>query len=181
MLHFWLGYDHPFEDVNGRTARALFYWFMRTHGYWLVEYLSISHILREAPAKYSRAFVLTETDDRDGTYFVLYQLDVIKRAIDQLHRYLRKKMAEVRTVEKLIKGSTEFNHRQLALLGDAVRDGSHHYTMQSHARSHQVTEETARTDLLDLVERGLLERRRDGRRHVFITAQDLPERLKALE
>jgi Fic family protein len=62
--------------------------------------------LREAPAKYSRTFVLTETDDRDATYFVLYQLDVIKRAIDQLHRYLRKKMAEVRAVEKLIKGST---------------------------------------------------------------------------
>ena len=44
ILHFWLAFDHPFEDGNGRTARALFYWYMRTHGYWLVEYLSISRI-----------------------------------------------------------------------------------------------------------------------------------------
>ena len=41
LLHFWLAYDHPFEDGNGRTARALFYWYMKTRGYWLVEYLSI--------------------------------------------------------------------------------------------------------------------------------------------
>lgn len=57
LLHFWVGFDHPFEDGNGRTARALFYWSMRTHRYWLVEYLSISRILREAPSQYSRAFV----------------------------------------------------------------------------------------------------------------------------
>ena len=30
LLHFWLAYDHPFLDGNGRTARALFYWFMRS-------------------------------------------------------------------------------------------------------------------------------------------------------
>ena len=29
LLHFWLAYDHPFEDGNGRTARALFYWYMQ--------------------------------------------------------------------------------------------------------------------------------------------------------
>jgi Fic family protein len=28
ILHFWLAYDHPFVDGNGRTARALFYWQM---------------------------------------------------------------------------------------------------------------------------------------------------------
>lgn len=55
LLHFWLAYDHPFEDGNGRTARSLFYWYMRTQGYWLVEYLLISNILRKAPAQYTRA------------------------------------------------------------------------------------------------------------------------------
>jgi Fic family protein len=29
LLHFWLGYDHPFEDGNGRTARTLFSWLMQ--------------------------------------------------------------------------------------------------------------------------------------------------------
>jgi Fic family protein len=181
LLHFWLGYDHPFEDGNGRTARALFYWYARTRRYWLVEYLSISRILRKAPAKYMKAYVFTETDDRDATYFLLYQLGVIKRAVEELHRYLRAKVAEVQAIERLIKGSAEFNHRQLALLTHALRDGGHRYTMRSHAASHGVTEETARSDLLALVERGLLERRRSGKQHVFSPARDLAAQLKALE
>lgn len=178
VLHFWLAYDHPFEDGNGRTARALFYWYMRTHGYWLVEYLSISSILRKAPAKYTRAFLYTETDSRDTTYFIVYQLEVIQRAVDELHAYLRKKVKEIRDVEKLIKGSPEFNHRQLALLGSAVREPDAAYSFNSHASSHNVTHETARNDLRQLVEKGLLEEHRAGRRYVFTPAPHLTERLK---
>jgi len=178
LLHFWLGYDHPFADGNGRTARALFYWFMRTRGYWLVEYLSISRILQQAPAKYSKAFVLAQTDEGDATYFIVYQLQVIQRAVMELHAYLDRKVKEIRDVERLIRDSTVFNHRQLALLGNAVRNPDEIYTFRSHALSHGVTHETARNDLLPLVEMDLLERRRAGQRHEFLPATDLAERLR---
>src|SRR5947208_6924187 len=92
ILHFWLAYDHPFADGNGRTARALFYWSMLKQGYWLAEFLSISRILNQARASYSRSFLYTETDDNDLTYFLLAQLAAIRRAIDDLHRHLRRKM-----------------------------------------------------------------------------------------
>jgi Fic family protein len=179
-LHFWLAYDHPFEDGNGRTARALFYWSMRTQGYWLVEYLSISRILRNAPAQYGRAFRLTETDENDVTYFIVYQLGVIERAIDELHVYLRRKTAEVREVERLMKRADTFNHRQLALLSDAMHNPERTYTFLSHAASHNVTHETARLDLLDLLGDGLLIRRTSGRRHTFIPAPSLAEKLKKI-
>jgi len=178
LLHFWLAYDHPFEDGNGRTARALFYWYMRTHGYWLVEYLSISRILRHAPGKYTRAFVLTETDERDTTYFIVYQLEVVQRAVEQLHDYLRQKIEDVRDVEALLKGSDRFNHRQFALLANALRVPDALYTFQTHASSHGVTHETARADLIPLVEMGFLEQRRQGRRYTFSPPTDLPKRLK---
>jgi Fic family protein len=178
LLHFWMGYDHPFEDGNGRTARALFYWYMRARGYWLVEYLSISEILRKAPAQYTRAFLLTETDNRDATYFIVNQLGVIERAVDELHAYLHRKVQEVRDVERLVKSSPDFNHRQLALLGYALRTPESFFTFQSHATSHGVTHETARNDLLPLVDGGLLEQRRSGRRYVFRPAPDLTSRLK---
>lgn len=173
LLHFWLAYDHPFIDGNGRTARALFYWYMRTHGYWLTEYLSISRILRKAPARYTKAFLLTETDGGDTTYFLLHQLDVIKRAVDQLHAYLQRKVREVKDVERMIKDAEALNHRQLALLSDAVHHPARSYTYQSHAGSHKVTAETARTDLLELYNRGLLERRRVRRKHIFSAVPDL--------
>jgi Fic family protein len=179
LLHFWLAYDHPFEDGNGRTARALFYWYMRTHGYWLVEYLSISRILRHALGKYMRAFVHTETDERDATYFIVYQLDVIQRAVEQLHDYLRKKIRDVRDVESLLKGSDQFNHRQFALLANALHAPEAIYTFQTHAVRHGVTHETARADLLPLVEMGFLKQRRQGRRYTFAPPVDLAKRLKA--
>src|SRR5262249_41940495 len=47
ILHFWLAYDHPFVDGNGRAARALFYWSMLKRGYWLFEYITISKIIHE--------------------------------------------------------------------------------------------------------------------------------------
>jgi Fic family protein len=59
---------------------------MRTRGYWLVEYLSISRILQQAAAQYSKAFVLTETDERDATYFIVFQLEVAERAIPSFTR-----------------------------------------------------------------------------------------------
>jgi Fic family protein len=180
LLHFWLAYDHPFEDGNGRTARVLFSWFMRTKDYWLVEYLSISKILREAPGQYHRAFLLTETDEGDTTYFLIHQLGVIERAIEELHKYLRRKVAEVRDVETLVRGTGGFNHRQIDVLSSALRDSDRVYTFTSHAIAHGVTHETARTDLRDLADRGLLTTEREGRLYRFRAAHDLAKQLKAL-
>jgi Fic family protein len=178
LLHFWLAYDHPFADGNGRTARALFYWSMRTRGYWLVEYLSISRILRDAPAQYSKAFLLTETDEGDTTYFLVYQLEVIRRAVDELHAYLARKVEEIRGVERLMKRSSVFNHRQLALLGHAMRKPDAVYTFNGHAQAHGVTHETARNDLVPLVDEDLFERRRVGGRYLFTPMPNLQDRLK---
>jgi Fic family protein len=178
LLHLWLAYDHPFEDGNGRTARALFYWSMRKRGYWLVEYLSISQILAHAPAKYTRAFLNTETDELDATYFLLYQLSVIERAVKELHSYLRRKTKEVTEFEKAIKMSAEFNHRQLALLGDAIRHPDRGYTFRSHGGSHNVTHETSRRDILGLEAQGLFVRRRAGRRLIFYPSPGLADLLK---
>jgi len=151
---------------------------MREQGYWLTEYLPISKILRGARAKYERSFLETETDEGDTTYFLLYQLQVIERAIEELHSYLRRKIGEVKEVEELIHGGDGFNHRQLALLSDALRHPDRSYSFGAHAEIHRVTHETARSDLSRLAERGLLTRRSVGREYVFEPVSHLPERLK---
>ena len=172
LLHLWLAYDHPFEDGNGRTARALFYWSMVSSKYWMFEFLSISRILREAPAAYARSFLYVETDEFDATYFVLYQLAAIRRAINDLMEYMRRSTDEVRQTERLLHEST-LNHRQMALLTHAMRHPDAEYTVHSHATIHRVTPQSARTDLLDLETRGLLERRQAGKKFVFRPAPNL--------
>ena len=180
LLHFCLAYDHPFEDGNGRTARILFFWSMREQGYWLVEYLPISKILREAPAKYERAFLETETDEGDTTYFLIHQLQVVERAIEELHSYLGRKIDEIKEVEELIHGGDGFNHRQLSLLSDALRHPDRSYSFGQHAETHRVTHETARSDLSALVKRDLLDSRKIGREYVFESPPNLAERLRDL-
>lgn len=177
-IHFMMGYDHYFEDGNGRTARALFYWSMLREGYWLTEYLSISRILRLAPAKYARSFLLTEDDGGDLTHFFIYHLHVIRRAMADLHSYLAAKTHEIREVQSRLKSMPgEYNHRQLALLDHATRNPTAIYTAKSHAGSHRVTIETARTDLQSLAVRGLLEQFKLGKQFAWSPAGDLAARL----
>lgn len=177
LLHLWLAYDHPFEDGNGRTARALFYREMLRRGYWLFEYISISRLLLKAPAKYGRSFLHTETDEFDATYFLIYQLRIVKRAIQELHVYLQAKMAEMRETLTLLR-RTSLNHRQVALLTHALRHHDAEYTYRSHARSHNVVIQSARTDILDLEDRGFLIRRVVGNRYFFYPAADLAASLR---
>ena len=184
ILHFMLGYDHPFVDGNGRTARALFYWSMLRHGYWLAEFISISHIVMKAPAQYARAFLFTETDESDLTYFILYHLKVVMRALESLHQYISRKAAEIQQFETELQGSAVLNHRQRALIRHAMRHPGRHYTVKEYQLTHNVSYETARSDLLDLAERELLDSHREksgkGNRWFFVPKPGLTGRLAAM-
>ncbi len=180
LIHFWLAYDHPFYDGNGRTARALFYWSMLRSGYWLFEFVSISSILVKAPAKYARSFLYTETDDNDANYFIIYQTEVINRAIKELHAYIERKRKEVLAVEAQLKYLRRLNHRQQAFVIHALRHPFQEYTIASHQRSHGIAYATARADLLELAELDLLEQGKRGKAMVFEANPQLKERLMAL-
>jgi len=180
ILHFWLSYDHPFVDGNGRTARALFYWSMLHNRYWLFEFVSISQIILRGPVKYGRAFLYTETDENDLTYFILYHLDVIHRAVRELHEYLQRKTEQLRKLESELHGVVILNHRQRALIGHALRHPHQLYTFRSHQVSHNVVYQTARTDLLDLAKRGLLQAKKVGRSWRFTPDAALEEKLREL-
>lgn len=180
ILHFWLAYDHPFWDGNGRTARALFYWSMLHNGYWLFEFISISTILRKAPTKYGRSFLYTETDENDLTYFIVAQIRVIQQAIQELHAYIDRKSLEMRELESQIRALDLFNHRQVDLIRHALKHPYSHYAIESHRSSHNIVYQTARTDLLELEASGVVEKIRVGRKMMFGIPKDLPSRLRKL-
>ncbi len=180
VLHFWLAYDHPFYDGNGRTARALFYWSMLSHDYWLAEYISISEIIKRAPVQYGRAFLCTETDNNDLTYFLLYHLEVIQKAIDAVNEYVTRKTREIRAVEAIMRDSMGLNYRQKALLSHALRHPHAEYTVKSHQTSQSVVQQTARSDLYDLAERELLSRQKVKGVFYFTPADELEARIQKM-
>lgn len=181
-LHFMIGYDHPFVDGNGRTARALFYWYAIRHGYWLLEFLSISAVIKEAPMQYVKAYQHTESDENDVSYFMIHQLETVQKAMERLHEYLGRKGAELENAEKLLHGTTlagVLNQRQLALLEHALQHPGAMYTIEGHRKSHQVSYQTARTDLMALSDQWpILRRRKQGNAFVFAAPLELK---KALE
>ncbi len=183
ILHFMIGYDHPFVDGNGRTARALFYWGVAKFGYWLLEYTTISKTIKSAPVKYGRAFLYTETDDNDLTYFIFHQLDVIRTAVEELQMYMEEKISGIQHAEKLLGGSAKLkgklNFRQLSVLKHALKHPRFTYKINEHQNSHGVAYETARKDLMELSDKlNLLKKLKSGKAYVFLSPEDLEDRMR---
>lgn len=182
VIHFQIGYDHPFVDGNGRTARALFYWSMLRSGFWMTEYFSISSILKQAPAQYSRSYLHTESDDGDVTYFLSHQLDVLLKAIDGVHGYMARKQRAQNEAESLLKPGSRLarllNHRQRAVLLNALKHPGKHFTIAVHQQTHDIAYDTARSDLLGLVSAKLMQQYKQGKTLLFVARPDLPDKLK---
>lgn len=183
LLHFLFSYTHPFVDGNGRTARAIFYWSMLKQGYWLTEFISISKILKDAPAQYAYSFLYTETDDNDITYFVDHQLFVIKRAIDEFRKYISKKMQDIESVDKILKKSKKLrdklNFRQYSLVRHALKHPGYLYSITEHQQIHGIAYDTARKDLLQLGEElDLFIKVKEGKSFKFLSPMDLKNRIE---
>lgn len=179
ILHFWLAYDHPFADGNGRTARALFYWSILRSKYGLAPYTSISSILRKASAQYAQSFLRVYSDDNDLTYFIVYQLSILERAIKALKEYIKRKHVEMSYLYHILSRCPQFNHRQQDAIAQAVRDPKA-VTISAHSRYHRVSIQSARVDLLGLEELGLFTKTKSGRKLLFEPVHDLQKRISQL-
>jgi Fic family protein len=175
ILHFLIGYIHPFTDGNGRTARAIFYWFTLKHHYDLVEYLSISRIFVHAPAQYTRAYQLAETDGNDMTYFIDFNIHVISRALEDLKQYIIRKKAEEAESLQLVEQIPDLSFRQAEILRGFIRHPMRYYTISEIAGKYKVSLPTARADLLLLEEKGKLKKYQDGKRQVFMFRKEVQQ------
>ncbi len=155
VIHFMVAYVHPFVDGNGRTARALFYWYMLKKGYWLTEYLSISRVIYKSKASYEKSYLYTESDGGDIGYFITYNLRVLELAFKELQSYISRKIAQRQ-------GNTNYiinngvNERQAAIMS-LFRDNPHMaITVKEVENRFGISQPTARLDLEGLVEKGFL-------------------------
>ena len=182
MLHFMIGYEHPFADGNGRTARALFYWFMLKNGFDYFEYISISKFLKEAPKKYSMSYLYSEVDDNDLTYFIYYQVDIILKAIDDLLVYLKKKSLEYEEVTSILKDSylnEKLNFVQKDIIKKAIKNPGRVFTGLEISVDYDIAPTTGRKYLNELVKYKILANYKDGRTIAYIAPANLHELLKA--
>jgi Fic family protein len=174
IIHFLMGYIHPFVDGNGRTARALFYWYLLKKGYWLTEYLSISRLILRSRNQYARAFQYTETDENDLTYFISYQLRTMKLAYDSLREYIQRKMEERKQAVNfmLLEG---INQRQALILKWFDEEPNLILLVREVETKLSVSNQTARVDLQGLEDSGYLTAvNRNKKEKLYIRSEAFP-------
>ena len=177
MLHFFIGYIHPFFDGNGRAARTVFYWYLIKKGYWLTEYMSVSRIILKAKSQYARAYLHTEYDENDLTYFIIYNLKAMQFALDDLKKYIHKKTLEKRRMISLLQ-QTDFNERQLVIIKDLLQDRGKFFSVKQIESRFAVSNQTARNDLQAMVNKGLLVEKTIGRKSQFFASSEFDKILK---
>lgn len=155
IIHFMVAYMHPFVDGNGRTARALFYWYMLKQGYWLTEYLSISRIIYAAKPSYEKSFLYAETDQNDIGYFIAYNLRVIELAFRGLQDYIKRKQQEQQAAHKYLQ-IPNLNMRQAEIIKMFEDNPQEMIVVKDLQARFLITPTTAKADILPLLEMGLL-------------------------
>ncbi len=171
ILHYLIGWVHPFNDGNGRTARALFYWYLISQGYDFFEYIAVSRTIKNAPSQYVRAYLFTESDANDMTYFVKFNLRAIDLAVKAFEAYLEKKKIENRQMLDTIRNNPRLNLRQADVLLYLNKSGSPISITEMQER-YRITYETARSDLLELFEQGYVQKIKRGKQFLFLADRD---------
>jgi Fic family protein len=176
ILHFCLAYIHPFVDGNGRSARALFYWYLIKKDYWMFKFLPISLQIKKKDWRpgYDRAFQQVESDEGDITYFLSYKLKLAKNAIEDFIAYFNRKQKEANQLKQRLLTNDEINPRQLDIIDLFQRNPKIELDVQTHQERHKVVYQTARTDLLGLVSKRILKQTRAGKKYLFIRGENFP-------
>lgn len=178
MIHFWMGYLHPFTDGNGRLARLLFYWYLLRNNYWAFAYLPISKRIKRSPAQYGNAYLYSEQDDLDLTYFIDYNIRKIKTAISDFRQYFEKKSKENLKMNKLSKRKYDLNERQIQLLQYYFGDKNARTSASTHMSINRITKMTAIKDLKELKKLGFLFSEKKGRRVYYYATKKVKDLFK---
>ncbi len=156
IIHFWVGYLHPFFDGNGRLARALFHWYLLKQGYWAISVLPISVMIKKSPAQYGMAYVYSEQDDFDLTYFIDYSMRKLKQAKEHLDKYIMNQKIREKPFQEMAKSQNDFNNRQIQFIIYLLKNKNAYTTIKTHSILYQVGRVTARRDLTRLKDMGYL-------------------------
>lgn len=179
-LHFLMGYEHAFRDGNGRTARAIFYWFMLKNGYDIFEYISISKVIKEQAKDYGLSYLYVQKDYGDLTYFIDFHLNIILTAFEELQEYLSEKTEEFHELVKILENSKykdRFTFIQKDLIKKGVKEPGRLFKVKSVQNVYGVSENTARRLLRELELMGIFLPIKLGRATHYIAPSDLRERL----
>ena len=171
--HLWLVTLHPFDDGNGRIARAIGDLLLaRADGSPQRFYSLSAQIQRERKAYYD---ILERTQKRsmDVTDWLAWFLDTLHRAVDQAQHRLDSVLTKARFWQRW--ATMPLNERQVKLLNKLLDGFEGKLTSSKWAAMAQCSPDTALRDINDLLARGVLRKSDAGGRSTSYELNDLPE------
>lgn len=167
ILHYFLAYIHPFFDGNGRTARTLFYFKAIKNNLKFVEILSLSAYLKNHGKQYEKSFDKVVESEYDITYFIDFNLDSLKSALDKV----AEKVEFLQKISTLREG-LGVSAQQIGLLQRMALHKFRVYDIEGYAKLIDKSREIARQELKQLSDLGLLEEIKVSKKNVYRIKKD---------
>lgn len=174
ILHFWIGFLHPFCDGNGRTARAIFYWYLLKKWYWGFSYIPISQVIKSSKKQYLDAYLCSEQDGSDLTYFIVYIASKTNLAFEEFKKYVNRKKKEQKWLISEL-AHLKLNDRQNKLIGYFLENPKGYTNATIHKNYYNISVNPAKNDLDNLLEKGYLTKEKQGKYVNYYPAHNLSE------
>lgn len=162
IAHLWFVAIHPFEDGNGRIARAIADLLLARSEKTSQRFYSMSAQIREERKAYYDILEATQKDDLDITEWLEWFLGCLDRAFDGAETILAAIMKKARFWEA--HRDQSFNDRQRLVINRLLNGFEGQLTNAKYAKLAKCSSDTALRDLDDLIKRGVLVREAAGGR-----------------
>jgi Fic family protein len=162
LAHLWFVTIHPFEDGNGRIARAIADMALARSEKTDQRFYSLSGQIRSERNAYYDLLERTQKSDVDVTPWQTWFLECLLRAIEGAHGTLAAVLNKARYWERFAKDP--LNERQIKVLNRLLDGFDGKLTSSKWAKLTKSSQDTAYRDILDLVERGALRKDEGGGR-----------------
>lgn len=177
VAHLWLVTLHPFDDGNGRVTRAVTDRALAQAEQQSVRFYSLSAAIMARRQEYYDYLEQTQKGDLNITSWLGWFLDTLLQALEQALNRVDKVLLKSRFWQKYT--TTVLNERQIKVLNRLLDTAGDEFENGINARKYQslakVSKATATRDLVDLSDKGCLQRLPGGgrsTRYVVATADD---------
>lgn len=162
LAHFWFVTVHPFDDGNGRIARAISDMMLARSENSVRRFYSMSTQIRAERDAYYDRLEASQRDGIDVTAWLAWFLDCHSRAVDGAQRMLGKVLSKARFWEQV--SGQALNERQIKVLNRLLDGFEGKLTSSKWAKLAKCSQDTAQRDIVDLMQRGVLSRSAAGGR-----------------
>ena len=161
LAHLWFVTIHPFDDGNGRIARAITDMLLARADKSPQRFYSMSAQIQAERNKYYDILESTQKGNLDVTAWLIWFLDCLMRSMEQTDETITKTMARAQFWET--NKETLFNARQQKILQLLLDDFFGVLSVSKYAKIVKTSTDTALRDLQDLVKKDVLEQQGSGR------------------